>query len=622
MSGAKKMPVWRSDVGRRRCSQRSRYAACSGGGGGDVATPPTPPVVVNTPPVANAGPDQLVTTSAAVTLNGAGSSDPGGSIATYAWTQTGGAAVTLTGAATATPGFTAPASSGSLTFQLTVTDNGGATHSDTMAVTVNAPPVANAGADQTVSAGAAVSLNGSGSDADGSITSYAWTQTGGPAVALSGAASATISFTAPAAAASLAFQLTVTDNRGAARADSVSVTVAALPPPPAAPTIGRHPTSPSAFVHGSALLFVAAAGDDLTYEWRRSSGAVVKTGPEPFVLRSGLSMLDNGDCYYVVISNSAGVATSEQGCLTVMEVEGELDPSDDPNDGDDVMYADAYANTLMSIAQLVAGQLTGYVGGGMRLGVPREADAPHECHRGSYEGMTVDGVMLTVATGTLPLGRHTLTEAWDDCYTDPDDFTPQHGGYMVEYDFPETFGVGTLTIHTTGDSVNGTVQATIVAHNDAGHRSDDIEITIADNFSAGYLKTSSAQTISIDRRYTSDGLRVDDVYLDFDASMVGYDEEGSVGALFARQGGFFHLHQDFGGGDDGVSDYSSSGVLVVGLSTYILATFEPSGEHEWLGAWPDVPGRMPRGICVRRPAGSALRRAILRRDLSPQTRPQ
>ena len=48
----------------------------------------------------------------------------------------------------------------------------------------NPPPRANAGVDQTVRAGAVVTLDGSNStDPNGSIASYAWTRTAGPAVA-------------------------------------------------------------------------------------------------------------------------------------------------------------------------------------------------------------------------------------------------------------------------------------------------------------------------------------------------------------------------------------------------------------------------------------------------------
>ncbi len=90
----------------------------------------------------------------------------------------------------------------------------------------NQAPTANAGPDQTVNSGATVNLNGTGSsDPDGTIASYAWTQTGGANVTLTGANTATPSFTAPTGPATLTFMLTVTDNNGATGTDSVTVNV-------------------------------------------------------------------------------------------------------------------------------------------------------------------------------------------------------------------------------------------------------------------------------------------------------------------------------------------------------------------------------------------------------------
>ncbi|HEY0942301.1 MAG TPA: glycosyl hydrolase family 18 protein [Steroidobacter sp.] len=91
----------------------------------------------------------------------------------------------------------------------------------------NQPPTANAGADRSVAEGTAVTLQGSGSDSDGTITAYAWTQTAGPAVTLSGANTASASFTAPQVNANtaLTFRLTVTDNQGATGNNTVTITV-------------------------------------------------------------------------------------------------------------------------------------------------------------------------------------------------------------------------------------------------------------------------------------------------------------------------------------------------------------------------------------------------------------
>ncbi|HEX5786698.1 MAG TPA: choice-of-anchor B family protein, partial [Woeseiaceae bacterium] len=92
----------------------------------------------------------------------------------------------------------------------------------------NSAPVAVAGGNLNVAAGAAVTLNGSASnDPDGDTLEYAWQQTLGPAVTLSGATTATATFTAPTVTSDtlLAFELTVTDPRGLSDAASANVTV-------------------------------------------------------------------------------------------------------------------------------------------------------------------------------------------------------------------------------------------------------------------------------------------------------------------------------------------------------------------------------------------------------------
>ncbi len=180
----------------------------------------TPPPPANIPPAADAGADQTVTKGVTVTLDGSGSSDSDGTITDYSWAYNG---TTLTGVK---PTFTA-ATVGAFTITLTVTDNAGATATDTMILTVNdtppppsnVPPVANAGADQTVTRGATVTLNAeASSDSDGMITDYSWSYNG---TTLTGA---NPSFTADTVG-SFTITLTVTDDGGATDTDTMTLTV-------------------------------------------------------------------------------------------------------------------------------------------------------------------------------------------------------------------------------------------------------------------------------------------------------------------------------------------------------------------------------------------------------------
>jgi hypothetical protein len=194
-------------------------------------------VFLNLKPVASAGPDRIVRPGASVTLNGTGSYDPDGSIASYAWTvdscftATGPCNLQLAGANTATPQFTAPEPSGIVYLTLKVTDNLGAVSTDTIVINVflQAPHAAISAATSCVQGGSTVTLDGTvSSDDDGTIVSYAWTQLSGPPVTLSGAGAAIASFTAPAEG-TLVFELTVTDSDGLTDTAQVAMTIAPLP---------------------------------------------------------------------------------------------------------------------------------------------------------------------------------------------------------------------------------------------------------------------------------------------------------------------------------------------------------------------------------------------------------
>ncbi|MFZ0510404.1 MAG: hypothetical protein WAM14_02255 [Candidatus Nitrosopolaris sp.] len=125
---------------------------------------------INIPPIADAGTNQIVSESKDVVLNGTKSHAPDGTVKSYLWTQSAGPKVNLSAANTANPTFIAPhvLSDTTLMFNLKVTDNEGSNStnfSSTKVIVkhVNKPPIANAGADQTVNESATVTLDGSNS---------------------------------------------------------------------------------------------------------------------------------------------------------------------------------------------------------------------------------------------------------------------------------------------------------------------------------------------------------------------------------------------------------------------------------------------------------------------------
>lgn len=91
----------------------------------------------------------------------------------------------------------------------------------------NATPTVQAGADQQVAPGAAVTLTASASDPDGDPVTVTWTQTAGPQVTVQAGTGTQATFTAPAGGGTLTFTATARDRYRHAATDTVTVTVGA-----------------------------------------------------------------------------------------------------------------------------------------------------------------------------------------------------------------------------------------------------------------------------------------------------------------------------------------------------------------------------------------------------------
>ncbi len=181
----------------------------------NVTVTAAPPA--NQPPIAAF---TASTTNLVVSVDASGSSDPDGSVASYAWDF--GDQSTGTGR-TATHTY---ATAGTYQVTLTVTDNKGANNAVTKPVTtqaaVNNPPVA-AFTSTTADLKASVDANGS-TDADGTIASYVWDFGDGSS------GTGKTSTRTYLAAGTYQVKLTVTDNAGASTSVTQPVTVASAPP--------------------------------------------------------------------------------------------------------------------------------------------------------------------------------------------------------------------------------------------------------------------------------------------------------------------------------------------------------------------------------------------------------
>src|SRR5207249_178246 len=224
-------------------------------------------------PVANAGSDQnLFLPTNSTTVNG-NSTDPDGTVASYQWTKVSGPTQFTIASSTQAQTAISNLAVGVYQFELKVTDNQGASGRDTMTITVNAAlnqsPIANSGTDINVTLPVnSVTLNGSGSDPDGTIASYQWTKVSGPTqytIASSTQAQTTVNNLAQGI---YQFELKVTDNQGATGQDTVTVNVNAAPnqPPVANAGTDQSITLPT----NSLTLFgigTDADGTISSYQW-------------------------------------------------------------------------------------------------------------------------------------------------------------------------------------------------------------------------------------------------------------------------------------------------------------------------------------------------------------------
>jgi Secretion system C-terminal sorting domain/PKD domain len=284
-----------------------------------VTVNPAPPPP-NQAPIANAGADITITLPTnTATLDGSASSDPDGSITSYAWTKISGPAqFTIANGSTTSTGVSNLVQ-GVYSFRLQVTDNSGATASDTVKVTVNAvppgnqPPIANAGTDIIITLPTnIITLNGTASnDPDGTIAAYAWTRVSGPAqftIANAGAASTVLSNLVQGV---YTFRLQVLDNGGATASDTITVTVNAAPPPVNQPPVANAGADISITlpINTATLNGTASSDPDGTiaaYTWSKISGpaqfTIVNPGSASTVLGNlvqgvytfRLQVFDNG----------------------------------------------------------------------------------------------------------------------------------------------------------------------------------------------------------------------------------------------------------------------------------------------------------------------------------------
>lgn len=320
----------------------------------------------NINPVANAGSDAsifLPTNSA--TLTGSGT-DADGTIISYGWTQVAGVAATLTNANTKTVSVSGLAA-GTYTFRLTVTDNGGGSGINDVNVTVNLAsanqtPIANAGPDIALSLpNNSTNLIGSGSDADGTISTYNWIKLSGPSATLSNENTAVLSLQ-DLSVGVYVFRLTVTDNNGALASENAQVTVF-----PASvnqsPTVTTGNDKTITLPTNTATLIAVASDPDgtvTTYTWTKQVGPTATLGGASTSNLLLTNLVVGSYTFRITVSDNSGASSFDEINVTVLALGSNVPPV--VNAGiDKILFLPTSSVNLAGLASDVDGSVATYL---------------------------------------------------------------------------------------------------------------------------------------------------------------------------------------------------------------------------------------------------------------------
>jgi len=290
----------------------SMYGASISGGYGGSTGSAVVTITVNpaatAPTITTQPANQTVTAGQTATFSVVAS----GTGLSYQWRKNGTNISGATSSSYTTPA-TATTDSGS-TFSVAVSNAGGSVNSNNATLTVNAaavvPSITSQPASPTVTAGQTASFSVA---ANGTAPlSYQWRKNG---TNISGATSS--SYTTPATATAdsgSTFSVVVTNSAGSATSNNATLTVNAAA---VAPSITEQPASHTVTAGQTATFSVSANGTaPLSYQWRKNgtniSGATSSSYTTP-----ATATTDSGSTFSVVVTNSAGSATSNNAVLNV-----------------------------------------------------------------------------------------------------------------------------------------------------------------------------------------------------------------------------------------------------------------------------------------------------------------
>jgi hypothetical protein len=254
-------------------------------------------VTVHPNPTADAGPDAAICAGGSTTIGGSPTASGGTPPYTYSWSPATGLDDPTLANPTASPAATT-------TYTVTVTDENGCEGSDSMTLTVNPNPTADAGPDVTINEGDSTVIGGSPTGSGGTPPyTYSWSPT-------TGLDDPTLPNPTASPLATTTYTVTVTDANGCEDTDSMTVTVITVE----VPTADAGPDA-SICEGGSVVIGgdpTAMGGTPpYTYSWSPTTGLDDPTLANPTASPAVTTT------YTVTVTDSNGETDSDEMTVTV-----------------------------------------------------------------------------------------------------------------------------------------------------------------------------------------------------------------------------------------------------------------------------------------------------------------
>lgn len=423
----------------------------------------------NLPPVSNAGPDRsIVLPVNSVTINGSGT-DADGLVSFYQWSKIAGPSQFTIVSPSQGQTVINNLLVGIYQFELRVTDNEGATDNDTVVITVhdlpppNQPPTANAGADQSITLPLnTITLNGSGTDVDGTISTYQWSKIAGPAQ---------FTIVSPTQAQTVInnliqgiyqFELTVTDNEGATGKDTVTVNVNAAPPPVnIAPTANAGANQTITLPVNTTT--VTGSGTDVdgtitSYQWSKIAGPTQFTIVSPTQAQTVINNLIQGVYQFeLTVADNQGATGKDTITIAVNAAvpPGNVAPTADAGANQTIILP-VNTVTVIGSATDIDGTITSYQWS--KISGPTQFTIVSPTQAQTVINNLIQGVYqfeLTVTDNLGAIGKDTMTVTVNGAVP-PANIAPTA---IAGLNFTITLPVNAITVTGSGTDPDGTINS-------------------------------------------------------------------------------------------------------------------------------------------------------------------